>query len=340
MLNINSLLMKKIIIISLSFLLYSINIVFSQTYTEVFNVKTPNGSTVQDTYQLTSSDLSFNSSQIATMTAYYYNNYNEAVLIEPDSYKYNCHGYAWHVSEGGNKVWIGRYYVTSEDIYWNDYSYTEVDESIATKVSYHQDGNHSAIRLNSTWYQSKWGWGGPLIKHHPNDVDLIYQPSKTKKYYVMPIFGSNSIYFSGESYSLNSSLASGTVNWSVSPSGSFSVSNSTGTSTKVLKNSTATSGTATLTASVGGKTYYRTITAYSAAISGPSTVNKGSTNTWELPLGATSYSWNSVYMTPWGPKTGYTVAFTTTNNQTSDIVECIVTLNGVSTFFDKFITVQ
>ena len=103
-------------------------------------------------------------------------------MIEYHSYKYNCHAYAWHVSEGGDKVWIGGYFVTTEDIYWADGSYTEVAENVATKVSYHQDGNHSAVRLNSTWYQSKWG-NGPLVRHHPNDVPQIYQPSKVKKYY-------------------------------------------------------------------------------------------------------------------------------------------------------------
>ena len=75
-------------------------------------------------------------------------------------------------------------------------------------------------------------------------------------------------------------------------------------------------------------------------ISGPTTVNKGSTNIWELPfVSGAIYSWSSVYMTAWGPTNGYTVAFTATNSQNNDIVECTVTLNGVTTFFDKFISV-
>jgi len=74
-------------------------------------------------------------------------------------------------------------YNTSEDIYWTDGSYMEVPESIATKVSYDQSGNHSAIRINSEWYQSKWG-PSALVKHHPNDVHPSYQPLKTKKYYI------------------------------------------------------------------------------------------------------------------------------------------------------------
>jgi hypothetical protein len=53
---------------------------------------------------------------------------------------------------------------------------------MATKVSYHQDGNHSAIRLDASWYQSKWG-SSALVKHHLNDVPLIYMSYMTKKYY-------------------------------------------------------------------------------------------------------------------------------------------------------------
>lgn len=76
-------------------------------------------------------------------------NYNGAILVGSPSYQYNCHAYAWHVSEGGEKVWIGFDGSKAEDIYWTDGSYIEVPESKATKVSYHESGNHSAIRLSS-----------------------------------------------------------------------------------------------------------------------------------------------------------------------------------------------
>lgn len=167
-----------IILIFLSFCGEALN---AQTYTKVSNVKTPNNSIVQDTWKLTSSDIVYTPAQIAALAADLNSNYNGAELVEAPSYKYNCHAYAWHVSEGGDKVWMGRYTDDAEDIYWTDDSYIEVPEKIATKVSYHRDGNHSAIRLNSNLYESKWGWGGPLVKHGPNDVFSIYQPAKTKK---------------------------------------------------------------------------------------------------------------------------------------------------------------
>ncbi|MCL1937828.1 MAG: T9SS type A sorting domain-containing protein [Candidatus Azobacteroides sp.] len=209
--------MKQIFIATISLVLCNFYTSIAQTYIEVTNVKTPNNSVVQDTYSLTSGDLIYNSTQLSALANDLYYNYNGAELIEAPSYKYNCHAYAWHVSEGGSKVWIGRYTVTAEDIYWTDGSYTETSESAATKVSYHQDGNHSAIRLNSTWYQSKWG-ASSLVKHHPNDVPSIYQPSKTKKYYIrtssstsISISGPGSInYLSSGTYTVSPSLS---VDW-------------------------------------------------------------------------------------------------------------------------------
>jgi hypothetical protein len=211
--------------------LCDIEMSFTQTYSPVTNVKTPNNSTVQDTYTLTSTDVSYSPSQIAALAADYYANYNEAVVLEAPSFKYNCHGYAWLVTEGGNKVWIGRYDITTEDIYWTDGSYIEVPENIATKVSYHQDGNHSAIRLSSNWYQSKWGWAGALVKHHPDRVPSIYQTWKAKKYYIRkPSITGPATACPGSSVTLTiSNLPAGaTVNWSAP--NTFSVESSSNTS--------------------------------------------------------------------------------------------------------------
>lgn len=146
--------------------------------------------------------------------------FNGAELVDAPSYKYNCHAYAWHVSEGGDKVWIGRYSSTAEDIYWTDGSYTEVSESEATKVSYHESGNHSAIKLSDEWYQSKWG-PGPVVKHHLNDVPSIYNPGMTKKYYdvnlpPMSITGQTFVCSSAD-YSVSNLPAGATVNWTYTP---------------------------------------------------------------------------------------------------------------------------
>ncbi|MGV8139197.1 MAG: hypothetical protein AB2L20_28720 [Mangrovibacterium sp.] len=206
--------MKHIFVTVFCFMVYCFTGI-AQTYTQVTNVKTPNNTTVQDVYSLTSSDISLTPSQLAVLASDLASNYNGAELIDIPSYKYNCHAYAWHISEGGNKVWIGRYTSTAEDIYWADGSYFEVPENIATKVSYHQDGNHSAIKLNSTWYQSKWG-SSALVKHHPNDVPLIYQPLLLKKYYsITPsISGPSVVCSSGGTFTINNLLPVDSIIWS------------------------------------------------------------------------------------------------------------------------------
>lgn len=180
--NQSDLMNSKIFILCLC--MFCVNSINSQSYTLVTTVKTPKGSTVQNTGKLTSSDISYSSAQLASLTQDIHDNFNGATLIDVPTYKYNCHAYAWHVSEGGDKVWIGYYdkpfdKPIAEDVYWEDGSYIEVSESQATKVSYHETGDHSAIRLSNEWYQSKWGQG-PLVKHHPNDVPLLYNPSMTK----------------------------------------------------------------------------------------------------------------------------------------------------------------
>ena len=209
--------MKRIFIVLLFFALSCFTCI-AQTYTQVTNIMTPNNSTVQDVYSLTSTDISLTSTQLAALANSIASNYNGAELIDAPSYKYNCHAYAWHVSEGSNKVWIGRYTTTAEDIYWTDGSYLQISENIAAKVSYHQDGNHSAIRLNSTWYQSKWGESA-LVKHHPNDVPLIYEPSMTKNYYIKspPISGPSLICPAGATFSVSNLPSVDSIIWSTGP---------------------------------------------------------------------------------------------------------------------------
>ncbi|MDO8930186.1 MAG: hypothetical protein Q7W54_14520, partial [Bacteroidota bacterium] len=203
--------MKRMIFITI-YLLFCI-IYGSAQYTVTTNVKTPKNSTVPDTRIFTGTDFSYTSPQLAALAADLQANYS-AELISAPTKKYNCHAYAWHVSEGGNQVWIGYETSTAEDIYWTDGSYIEEPECIATKVSYHESGNHSAIRLNSTWYQSKWG-DGPLVKHYLNNVPNGYNPSLQKKYYTLApsISGPSTVCSSGATFTLNNLPDSASVSW-------------------------------------------------------------------------------------------------------------------------------
>lgn len=143
-------------------------------------IETPKVSIVPDTYlrDETSQDEIEGMNNWATTT------YPNAILMAPASRTYNCHAYAWHVSEGGNKVWIGYYTTTAEDIYWQDGSYGEVaTEPAATKVSYVY-GNHSAVTTTqSGWFISKWG-STPLMKHAWNDCPY---DSDILKYYAQSL---------------------------------------------------------------------------------------------------------------------------------------------------------
>ena len=94
---------------------------------------TPNGSTVY-AGKLVGSDFN------ASMKAFYRNeaeyNYG-AVYVSEATRQYNCHAYAWHISEGNTNdyVWIGNGHDSNtarkrENIYWEDSSYIEVPEGI------------------------------------------------------------------------------------------------------------------------------------------------------------------------------------------------------------------
>lgn len=120
------------------------------------------GSLVPDTYiveeSLTPADIVYMNSKLTIQ-------YPNAQKLEEATSTYNCHAYAWHISEGGNRVWIGYYTATAEDIYWQDGSYIEVTSPIkGDKVVYVND-NHSAVTTSENGIViSKWGqW--PLLKH-------------------------------------------------------------------------------------------------------------------------------------------------------------------------------
>lgn len=125
-------------------------------------IYTPNGTQVPDTYYrdeiVTPAAAEFLATQVPI-------DYPGAVVVGDATSTYNCHAYAWRVSEGGSNVWVGLSTTTAEDVYWADGSFVP-DGTNYTKISY-EGGNHSAIRSSDAGYfVSKWGeW--PLVKHTP-----------------------------------------------------------------------------------------------------------------------------------------------------------------------------
>lgn len=141
------------------------------------------------------------------------NNYGATIISEATK-KYNCHAYAWHMTEGGDSVWIGLNSIYDENIYWEDSSYMEVPEPLASKVSYYEilNANHSAIILSSGLYRSKWGaW--PLVEHTPNACP--YDTSLPKKYYARtPYLSGLSFIKHSEDYCINNISNSMSIIWS------------------------------------------------------------------------------------------------------------------------------
>lgn len=181
-------------------------------------------------------------------------NYGVEVLGDA-TLAYNCHAYAWHVSEGGDSVWIND---QNQHVYWQDGSYIEVPESLATKVSY--SGDHSAVRVNNTEYISKWGaW--PLVKHSPTNTPIEYGqyiygiPDKFYKKNVLSISGS-SVVCGFQDYYVSNLPTNAIVSWNLSVNGSNPVATLTSDTPavnqcRITRNETSYSGfSSVLTATV------------------------------------------------------------------------------------------
>ncbi len=97
--------------------------------------------------------------------------YPNAQVLSGSTSSYNCHGYAYHLTEGyGNPVWINNDQLSK---YWNDCYQVTANPAAAVKIYY--TGDHSAIPSVSGKYDSKWG-SYPLMRHDPHYVPLDYQP--------------------------------------------------------------------------------------------------------------------------------------------------------------------
>jgi hypothetical protein len=178
----------KAITIKIAFL-----IIYSNIYSQ-FNIEinTPKGTDVaaKDYVYLYGGD--YEDPERASVDNYWLTrsnvNSNEVEIIERSTLSYNCHSYAWHVSEGGVRVWVDDW-GSSGDIdnvnrYWDDGSYTETTQTNHRKVFYHPETqfDHSAVTTNQNgWFISKWT-DGPLIKHRYDNCPY-WNSAVNLKYY-------------------------------------------------------------------------------------------------------------------------------------------------------------
>lgn len=131
------------------------DLVFGPTDTST-TVRTPRGSAVAAynmTFELTSAQITAANNAAASQ-------YPNATRLRNASRKYNCHSYAWY-STSATSIWIN-----NPDKYWTDGSWrpnSNVGQA-GRRVSY-RGGDHSAITVNATIFDSKWGqWG--LMRHN------------------------------------------------------------------------------------------------------------------------------------------------------------------------------
>ncbi|WP_192822822.1 T9SS type A sorting domain-containing protein [Rufibacter sp. LB8] len=180
--------------------------------------------------------------------------YPNAFVIGEATNTYNCHAYAWHMSEGGSTVWIGVANSSAENAYMTDGSYIPwCAETFPSKVSYTAD-DHSAVSAGQTNILiSKWG-NGPLMQHHRDDTPY----NDGYAYYIKdPKVSGPSELCAPAQYSIPDLPQGLTVTWSAT--GGISVpANATGGFVTVSKTGNGTAGTLTATITGPCQTLVRT----------------------------------------------------------------------------------
>ena len=110
------------------------------------------------------------------------NNYPDAIIIGDGTCTYNCHAYAWWVSEGGDKCWINKTESGVDNLsnFYNDGTYVATTTPVAgDKVLYLSD-DHSAIVYSGDTFTSKWG-SLALVRHKYNYGPYDYSSLKYYK---------------------------------------------------------------------------------------------------------------------------------------------------------------
>ena len=195
------------------------------------NIYTPRGTLVPGVHRLTTGNISFSTTDSIALKNYISATYNGAIMLRVPSLTYDAPGYTWHTSETGDEVVFNVNTMLADTLYVSDGSYIEVPEALGTKVVYNPAGDFSAVKYSSNWYISKWGYTGPLVKHHPRNIpdgsgseygfQTNFYPNSELKFYMrrpqISISGDALISSSG-TYSVSNLPSGYSVVWSVSDS--------------------------------------------------------------------------------------------------------------------------
>lgn len=162
---------------------------------------------------------------------------------QSSSRRFNCHGYAWHMAEGGAPRWIGWFANTEEDIYMTDGSYVQVcSEIYPGKVSWPSADDHSAITTPTPgrWI-SKWG-RAPWLEHDWNDNP--YGTSGLKYYASTSISGSTAALCSGTRNFSVINISGASYTWYVNSN--LTIVSGQGTNTVTVQRNGSSSGNASV----------------------------------------------------------------------------------------------
>ena len=151
---------------------------------------------------------------VAFWNEYYSTWFPDAVLLENSSERYNCHSYAWYLTDNGSLVcWLedSVYYFDGSpnqpnvSKYWTNDYYQQTVESDALKIHYY-NGNHSAVASPtvSGMYESKWGIG-PVMRHAPERCP--YPNKSDRNYYNHIVVNYGTITCSNVSSSIGVNIA-------------------------------------------------------------------------------------------------------------------------------------
>jgi len=130
----------------------------------------------------------FSDSQIAAGNAFWMDSIINAGwsadTLAGVSSTYNCHGYAWHMSDGGDTVRIPYEPVVAKYFNGLNATYKQVNNSGKYTKVYYNGAQHFAVVDPDypNWVISKWG-SGPLVRHLPNDCPYNDYYTYTLEYY-------------------------------------------------------------------------------------------------------------------------------------------------------------
>lgn len=105
--------------------------------------------------------------EIAEANSYYTSTYPNATYLASATQTYNCHSYAWNMSQGGQTCWINATVNSLNDNiskYWSRDYYSSTEESKTQKIFYYQSDHSAVVSSISGMYESKWG-RAPLMRH-------------------------------------------------------------------------------------------------------------------------------------------------------------------------------